>query len=141
MIQSLFCFMITVNLGKFTFTITITNLSCKHLMKPSLLMNFVLQKEIIFHGCLKHFNYLAKQFAVKKQLQITLKNCAYIIIKKTFLSLPFVSHGTTSGKKPYKNLIFNYILDYIYSKFSQLLSSWNQDILQPNKLTKLHWVC
>ena len=29
-------------------------------------------------------------------------------------------------------MIFNYILDYIYSKFNELLSSWNQDILQPN---------
>ena len=28
----------------------------------------------------------------------------HIIIKKTFLSLPFVSHGTTFGKKPYRNL-------------------------------------
>ena len=28
----------------------------------------------------------------------------HIIIKKTFLSLPFVSHSTTFGKKPYRNL-------------------------------------
>ena len=38
-------------------------------------------------------------------------------------------------------MIFNYILDYICSKFNQLLSSWNQDIIQPNKLAKLRWVC
>ena len=29
--------MITVNLGKFTLTISITNLTCKYLIKPSLL--------------------------------------------------------------------------------------------------------
>ena len=28
----------------------------------------------------------------------------HIIIKKTFLYLPFASHGTTFGKKPYRNL-------------------------------------
>ena len=38
------------------------------------------------------------------------------------------------GRNPAEFVIFNYILDYIYSKFNQLLSSWNQDILQPNKL-------
>ena len=35
------------------------------------------------------------------------------------------------------------MLDYLYSKFNQLLSSWNQDILQPNKLALycnvIHW--
>ena len=30
-------------------------------------------------------------------------------------------------------MIFNYILDYIHSRFNQLLNSWNQDTLQPNK--------
>ena len=58
--KSLFCFVITVNLGKFTFATSITNLSSKYLMKPGLLLNFVLQKEILFHGCLKHFNCLTK---------------------------------------------------------------------------------
>ena len=38
-------------------------------------------------------------------------------------------------------MIFKYILDYTYSKFNQLLSSWNQGILQPNKPAKLLWVC
>ena len=42
-----------------------------------------------------------------------------------------------------KFVIFNYMLDHIYSKFNQLLSSWNQDILQPNKLALycnvIHW--
>ena len=38
-------------------------------------------------------------------------------------------------------MIFNYILDYVCSKFNQLLSSWNRDILHPNKLAKLLWVC
>ena len=33
-----------------------------------------------------------------------------------------------------KSVIFNYILDYINSRFSHFLSSWNQDILQPNEL-------
>ena len=33
-----------------------------------------------------------------------------------------------------KFVIFNYILDYIYSRFNHLLSSWNQDISQVNKL-------
>ena len=31
-------------------------------------------------------------------------------------------------------LIFNYAFDYIYNRFNQPLSSWNQDILQQNKL-------
>ena len=46
-------------------------------MKPILLLKFVLQKEILFHDYLKHFNFLTKQFAAKKQLQIALKHCAY----------------------------------------------------------------
>ena len=65
-----------------------------------------------------------------------------ILLLKTFLSLPFGLHGTTFGKKTLqKFVVFNYKLDYIYSKFNQLLSSWNQDILQLNKLAKLLWVC
>ena len=31
-------------------------------------------------------------------------------------------------------MILNYILDYIYSRFNHLLSSWNRYILQPTKL-------
>ena len=51
--------MITVNLGKFILTKNKTNLNWKHLMKPSVLLNFVLQKEM-FLCCLKHFNCLTK---------------------------------------------------------------------------------
>ena len=40
MIWSLFCFMITVNLDKFTLTISITKLSCKYLMKHSFVTEF-----------------------------------------------------------------------------------------------------
>ena len=59
----LFCFMITVNLGKFTLTTSVTNLSCKH----SLSLNFVLQKEILFHVCLKRFKEaVAKTCSVKR---------------------------------------------------------------------------
>ena len=44
---------------------------------------------------------LSETLQLPQQLQITLK---HIIIKKTFSSLPFVSHGTTFRKKPYRNL-------------------------------------
>ena len=68
--------LITVNLRQITLTKSITNLTWKCLMTSSVLLNFVLQK-VIFLGCLKHCNCLTKLFAAKKQLQITLKYCAY----------------------------------------------------------------
>ena len=45
----------------------------------------------------------------------------HIIIKKTFLSLPFVSHGTTFGKKPYRNLW--YLITYSTIFTANLVSS------------------
>ena len=45
----------------------------------------------------------------------------HIIIKKTFLSLPFVSHGTTFGKKPYRNLW--YLITYSTIFTANLISS------------------
>ena len=43
------------------------------------------------------------------------------MIKKTFLSLPFVSHGTTFGKKPYRNLW--YLITYSTIFTANLVSS------------------
>ena len=45
----------------------------------------------------------------------------HIIIKKTFLSLPFVSHGATFGKKPYRNLWYLMTCSTIFT--SNLISS------------------
>ena len=45
----------------------------------------------------------------------------HIIIKKTFLSLTFVSHGATFGKKPYRNLW--YLITYSTIFTSNLISS------------------
>ena len=80
-------------------------------MKPSELLNFVLQKEIF----LKHWSivHITKDFLI---LAVCLTS--YHPLEETL----------------HRFVIFNYILDYIYSRFNHLLSSWNQDILQPNKL-------
>ena len=45
----------------------------------------------------------------------------HIIIKKPFWSLPFVSHGTTFGKKPYWNLWFLITYSTIFT--ANLISS------------------
>ena len=80
-------------------------------MKPSELLNFVLQKEKF----LKHWSivHITKDFLI---LAVCLTS--YHPLEETL----------------HRFVIFNYILDYIYSRFNHLLSSWNQDILQPNKL-------
>ena len=117
--------LITVNLGQITLTKSITNLTWKCLMTSSVLLNFVLQK-VIFLGCLKHCNCLIKLFAAKKQLQITLKYCAYY--SRLSDMIKFLEETLQ------KSVILNYILDYINSRFNHFLSSWNQDILQPNEL-------
>ena len=59
--------MITVNLEKFTLTKSITNLTCKNLMKFIVLLNLILQKKI-YHVCLMHFGCLTKWLAAKEQL-------------------------------------------------------------------------
>ena len=73
--------MIKVSLGKFTFTISIINLSCKYLMKRSLLLNLVWQKEILFHGCLKHFKIVCCQETVANNIEalciLLLKRLSY----------------------------------------------------------------
>ena len=126
--------MITVSLGKFTFTISITNWSCKYSMKipVSYWISF----------CRKRYYFTAVCSTSTASQNSLLSRNYYknIIIKKTFLSLLFVSHGTTTETLQ-KLVICNYILDYIYSKFNQLLSSWNQGILQQNKLVKSLWIC
>ena len=80
-------------------------------MKPSELLNFVLQKEIF----LKHWSivHITKDFLI--------------------LAVCLTSYHPLEGTL-HRFVIINYILDYIYSRFNHLLSSWNQDILQPNKL-------
>ena len=51
--------MIAIDLGKFNLTKSITKLTWKWLIKPSVLINFALQEEI-FHDCLIHFSCLIK---------------------------------------------------------------------------------
>ena len=119
--------MITVSLGKFTCTISITNFRfAERDIIPRLSEALQLPHKIV-----------CCQETVANNIEDL-----RILLLKTFLSLPFGLHGTTFGKKTLqKFVIFNYKLDYIYSKFNQLLSPWNQDILQLNKLAKLLWVC
>ena len=103
------CFMITVSLGKFTCTISITNFRfAERDIIPRLSEALQLPHKIV-----------CCQETVANNIEDL-----RILLLKTFLSLPFGLHGTTFGKKTLqKFVIFNYKLDYIYSKFNQLLSS------------------
>lgn len=49
--------------------------------------------------------------------------------------MPPVRRGTTFWKKPHRKcLIFHYVLNFIYKRSINLLSSWNKNTLQPNNL-------
>ena len=124
--------MITVNLGKFNFIKSIPNLTWKYLMKPSVLLNFVYRRDIprlsdalqLLHKIVCCQETVANKI---EALCILLKRLSYPCRFSDMV--PFFGRNLTEVC-----LIFNYVLDYIYNRVNHLLSFWNQDILQPDKL-------
>ena len=56
------------------------------------------------------------------------------------IHMPLVCHPYVTGMYSYV-IRMSLVCTRLSFEFNQLLSSWNQDILQPNKLAKLFWVC
>ena len=132
--------MITVNLRKFTFTLY-NQFKLEIFDEAQFVTEFRFAERDIISRLSEALQLPHKIVCCQETVANNIEDLR-ILLLKTFLSLPFGLHGTTFGKKTLqKFVIFNYKLDYIYSKFNQLLSPWNQDILQLNKLAKLLWVC
>ena len=119
MIQSLFCFTTKVNLGKFTFTISITNLRCKYLMKPSLLLNFVLHKVIIprlSEACQLPHKIVCCQATVSNDIEAL---CILLLKRLIFAVCLTWYHFWEETLQ--KFVIFNYILEHTFT--ANLISS------------------
>ena len=71
---------------------------------------------------------VSRQSAAKKLLQIILKQCSYCQ-KDFFILVVCLTWYHFLKETLHICVIFNYILDYLYSRFNHLFSTWNQDIL------------
>ena len=103
-------------------------------MKPSLLLNFVLHKVIIprlSEACQLPHKIVCCQATVSNDIEAL---CILLLKRLIFAVCLTWYHFWEETLQ--KSVIFDYKLDFIYSKFKQPDSSWGQDILQGNKLAK-----